>query len=82
MKRSRICSTLIATTFLFLLGCESKEDHVFQIVRCGAASAIDGYSDASVVTRAGEAVARYKQEHGFEMSFAELTILTDKHKKK
>ncbi|ALI04559.1 hypothetical protein C1Y08_28655 [Pseudomonas sp. FW306-02-F02-AA] len=81
MKRGRICSALIATTFLFLQGCESKEDHVFQIVRCGAAGAIDGYSDPSLATRTGQAIAQYKQEHGLKMSFAELTVLTDKAQK-
>lgn len=69
---------LIAATFLFLQGCENREEHIFQLTRCGLAAGLDVHSDPSVVTLSAEAVGLYGREHGIKMSFEEMTVITDK----
>lgn len=82
MKYNKHCPALIAITCLFLAGCDSKEDQVFQVARCAiAAGTVDGTTPGETGIKSGQAVAQYMRAHGLDMNQEKIIDLGEKARK-
>ncbi|RON43526.1 hypothetical protein BK666_20880 [Pseudomonas frederiksbergensis] len=79
MQNNKHHPALIAITCLFLAGCDSKKDEVFQVARCVMATeTVAGASPGDVGIKTGQAVAQYMSEHDLDMSQEEVVALGKK----